>query len=68
MDFIKGGVDRGGDRGNPVYLIEPAEGYEDSVTLTLDAVEGANCLAERGYSCPSELRDQSSFSWHCGGG
>jgi alkaline phosphatase D len=26
--------------GNPVYLIDPAEGYEDSVTLRLDALEG----------------------------
>lgn len=26
--------------GNPVYLIDPADGYEDSVTLTLDAAEG----------------------------
>jgi len=26
--------------GNPVYLIDAADGYEDSVSLTLDAVEG----------------------------
>lgn len=26
--------------GNPVYLIDPADGYEDSVTLTLNATEG----------------------------
>ncbi|MCP4310004.1 MAG: alkaline phosphatase family protein [Bacteroidetes bacterium] len=27
---------------NPVYLIDPAEGYEDSITLYLDATEGVN--------------------------
>ncbi|MEN8156990.1 MAG: ectonucleotide pyrophosphatase/phosphodiesterase [Bacteroidota bacterium] len=26
--------------GNPVYLIDPADGFEDSVSMTLDALEG----------------------------
>lgn len=32
MDFIVGG--------NPVYLIDPAEGYDDSITIALNSVEG----------------------------
>lgn len=28
--------------GNPLYLIEPAEAYTDSITLTLNAVEGVS--------------------------
>lgn len=28
--------------GNPVYLIDPADGFEDSVSLTLDALEGVS--------------------------
>ncbi len=39
--------------GNPVYLIDPAEGYEDSVTLTLDAEEGI--IAWQREEIPSRL-------------
>lgn len=28
--------------GNPVYLIDPSEGYEDSICMVLDALEGVN--------------------------
>ncbi len=32
LDFIVGG--------NPIYLIDPAEGYEDSITIVMNNVEG----------------------------
>ena len=44
--------------GNPVYLIDPAEGYEDSVTLTLDASDGVTAWQKE--DIPARLHYGSS--------
>lgn len=44
--------------GNPVYLIDPAEGFEDSVSLTLDALEGVSAWQKE--TIPQHLHYGSS--------
>lgn len=44
--------------GNPVYLIDPAEGFEDSVTLCLNAVEGVSAWQKE--EIPGRLQYGSS--------
>ena len=42
MDYMEDGWTRDVIGGNPVYLIDPLVGYEDSISSTLDALEGVS--------------------------
>ena len=42
MDYLKKGWTEEVIGGNPVYLIEPADGFEDSITMTLDVIKGVS--------------------------
>ena len=42
MDYLKKGWTEEVIGGNPVYLIESADGYEDSITMALDVLEGVS--------------------------
>jgi predicted AlkP superfamily pyrophosphatase or phosphodiesterase len=41
-DYLEDGWTKGIVGGNPVYLIAPVVGYEDSISTTLDALEGVS--------------------------
>lgn len=58
QDFLKEEWCDGIVGGNPVYLIDPADGYEDSVSLVLDALEGVSAWQKE--DIPAHLNYGSS--------